>query len=160
MSGAARLFTIMPASVLYFASGSFPARFSTLNVAIETLSGPAATADSRTETPLEPMTGCARSWIRYSPNAQSMIPTCAPGKVPPTFTAGIAGVVPTLNHSSSITIRSGFRSPGLITRPPRGVIDVAFAPLSPTTKISPKFVKVKLVATRSFIWTSIPSRLS
>ncbi len=105
------------------------------------------------------MTGCERSWIRYSPKAQSRIPTCAPGKVPPTFTAGIAGG-PVLNHSSSITIRSGFRSPGLITRPPRGVVIVAFAPLSPTTKISPKLVNVKLVATRSFIWTSIPSMLS
>ena len=79
--------------------------------------------------------------------------------MPPTFTAGIAGG-PVLNHSSSITIRSGFRSPGPITTPPRGVIVVALAPLSPTTKISPKFVKVKLVAIRSFIWTSIPSMLS
>ena len=49
------------------ASGSLPARFSTLNVAIETWPAPAATAVSRTETPVLAGTGCDRSWIRYSP---------------------------------------------------------------------------------------------
>ena len=69
MSGAARLFTIIAASALYFASGSLPARFSTLNVAIEIWFAPAATAVSRTETPVLAGTGCERSWIRYSPKS-------------------------------------------------------------------------------------------
>ncbi len=75
MSGDARLFTIIAARVLYFASGSPPLRFSTLKVATESWSVPAAIADSRTEIPIEPTVGRSRSWIRYSPKAHSRIPT-------------------------------------------------------------------------------------
>ena len=67
MSGAARLFTIIPARALYFASGSFAGEVLDVEGRDRDLVGPGGDRLSRTETPVEPTTGGERSWIRYSP---------------------------------------------------------------------------------------------